>query len=178
MRQALSTRELAAARRARDLLEIADDERWSAMMAGKRNSGANDRHAAAVKMAWALGFGYRPTAEFAETASWADLAERLETIMPTDTPPVVVDAALGLADAPRAKFSDALDVYCTEINRAELAKKSERQLKKWRVRPERAIRTFTGPVGNKELTDITRADAVKFCRHWLDKARRSRPLHQ
>ena len=167
--QALGTRDLAAARRARDVLEAADDQHWAAMMAGKRNSGADDRHAAAVKMALALGFGYRPTAELAETASWADLAERLETIMPTDTPPVVVDAALGLADAPRAKFSDALDVYCTEINRAELAKKSERQLKKWRVIPERAIRTFTGLVGNKELMDITRADAVKFYRHWLDK---------
>lgn len=169
VRQALGTRDLAAARCARDLLEAADDERWSAMMAGKRTAVSDDRHASAVRMALALGFGYLPAADLAETASWPDLAERFEAVMPTDTPPTVVDAALGLAESPSAKFSDALDVYCTEINRTELAKKSERQLQKWRVIPERAIRTFTELIGDKELTSITRADAVKFYRHWLDK---------
>ena len=169
VRQALGTRDLAAARRARDILEVADDERWSAMMAGNKSSSSDARHAAAVRMALALGFGYRPANELADTASWTDLSGRLEAVMPTDTPQVVVDAALGLAETPKARFKDALDIYCKEIHRAELSKKSEQQLRKWRVIPERAIRTFTQIVGDKELTAITRADAVKFYRHWLDR---------
>ena len=83
VRQALGTRDLAAARRARDLLEAADDERWSAMMAGKRTALSDDRHASAVRMALALGFGYVPAADLAETANWPDLAERFEAVMPT-----------------------------------------------------------------------------------------------
>ena len=89
--------------------------------------------------------------------------------MPPDVPQVVVDAALGLADAPRVTFTDAFKIYCEEINRAELAKKSPGQLRKWRVIPERAIRSFSDIVGDKPLDEITRADAVKFYRHWLDR---------
>jgi len=57
--------------------------------------------------------------------------------MPRDVPKSVVDAALGLADAPQDKFTDAFRIYCEEINRTELSKKLPGRLRKWRVIPER-----------------------------------------
>lgn len=169
IRQALGTRDLAAARRARDVLEAADEERWAGLMSGTALPDAATRHAAAVRLALALGFGYRPAAELAEKGSWEDIAQRMDAVMPPDVPKSVVDAALGLVDAPQATFSDAFKIYCDEINRAELAKKSPGQMRKWRVIPERAIRSFGEIVGDKPLTEISRADAVKFYRHWLDR---------
>lgn len=169
IRQALGTRDLAIARKARDLLEAADDERWGALMAGTAGDDTSARYAAAVRLASALGYGYRPAAEIANEASWAELANRMERILPDGTSTATVQAVLGTVEAPMARFSDAFKVYCEEIYRAELAKKSPQQLRKWRVIPERAIRTFVDVVGDKPLEEITRADAVTFYKFWLEK---------
>lgn len=169
IRQALGTRDLAVARKARDILELADDERWGALLAGTMGEGAATRYAAAVRLATALGYGYRPAADIARDAPWEELAARIERVMPAETPAPIIQAVLGTADEPKARFSDALNIYCDEICRAELAKKSPQQLRKWRVIPERAIRTFVEVVGDKPLEDIVRADAVAFYKHWLEK---------
>lgn len=169
IRQALGTRDLAIARKARDLLEAADDERWGALMAGTAGSETASRYTAAVRLATALGYGYRPAAEIANEASWAELASRMERVLPDATSNAVVQAVLGTVEVPTVRFSDALKVYSDEIYRAELAKKSPQQLRKWRVIPERAIRTFVDVVGDKPLEEISRSDAVSFYRFWLQK---------
>lgn len=169
IRQALGTRDLAIARKARDLLAAADDERWGAMMAGTAGSDVNARYQTTVRLAAALGYGYRPAEEIARDASWAELADRMERTLPQATPKAVVQAVLGTVEAPLARFSDALQVYIDEIHRAELARKSPQQLRKWRVIPERAIRTFVEIVGDKPLEHISRANAVAFYKFWLEK---------
>ncbi|WP_161796934.1 tyrosine-type recombinase/integrase [Devosia soli] len=141
---------------------------------GESTADTAQRHAAASKLALALGFGYRPTEQLAE-GSWAEIAQRMEVILPQSTPKPVLEAALGLVEEPKATFGDALKIYCGEIFKTELAGKSEAQLRKWRVIPERAIRTFVEVVGDKPLSEIKRSDAVKFYRHWLERIQPSDP---
>lgn len=82
IRQALGTRDLAVARKARDMLVAADDELWASMTLGENTDRSKNKYAAALKRVKAMGFNYVTADELASTATWQELSSRLEAILP------------------------------------------------------------------------------------------------
>lgn len=76
---------------------------------------------------------------------------------------------LGTIAQPQDRFEDALKIYIDGPGKLALANKSPNQLRLWNNIPKRAIRRFVDVVGDKPLSEITRADAVKFYRYWLNR---------
>ena len=169
IRHALGTRDLAVARRARDVLAAADDELWACLTLGENVDRSRNRYAAALKRVKAMGFGYIPAEELGRSASWDELSSRLEAILPPTTPREVEQAVLGTIVQPQDRFEDALKIYMEGPGKLVLANKSPNQLRIWKNIPKRAIARFVEVVGDKALTDIRREDAVKFYRFWLNR---------
>ena len=169
VRHALGTRDLAVARRARDVLAAADDELWASLTLGENVDRSRNRYAAALKRVKAMGFGYIPAEELGRSASWDELSSRLEAILPPTTPRQVEQAVLGTIVQPQDRFEDALKIYMEGPGKLVLANKSPNQLRIWKNIPKRAITRFVEVVGDKALTDIRREDAVKFYRFWLNR---------
>ncbi len=169
IRHALGTRDLAIARRARDLLAAADDELWASLTLGENVDRSRSRYAAAVKRVKAMGFGYTPAEELGRSASWDELSSRMEAILRPNTPRDVEQAILGTVTPPQDRFEDALRIYVEGPGKLVLANKSPNQLRIWKNIPKRAIGRFVEVVGDKALVDIRREDAVKFYRFWLNR---------
>lgn len=169
IRQALGTRDLAIARKARDVLAAADDELWASLTLGENVDRSRSRYAAALKRVKAMGFGYITADELGRSASWEELSSRFEAIMPATTPKEIEQAVLGTIEKPKTTFDEALRIYIKGPGKQTLANKSKDQLRKWKNIPLRAIARFEEVVGNKALADITRADAVRFYRYWLGR---------
>lgn len=167
IRMSLRTDDLAVARVMRDSLERADHDLWASMLNEEDEDAALKRYRAAVRRATALGFSYRPAAELEAKATWQELAERMEAILDGRTAQTAAVALLGGEPVPSVKLSEALKVYIEEIAAPELTTKSAQQKRKWRVIPERAVKTFIDVVSDKQISHITRDDAQKFYRHWL-----------
>jgi hypothetical protein len=64
---------------------------------------------------------------------------------------------------------DAMVDEFEEIIRASLTSKSPRQRKKWRQPKETALSVFVDLVGNRPITSLTRADALRLRSHWQDR---------
>ena len=169
IRHALGTRDLAIARRARDLLASADDELWASLTLGENVDRSRSRYAAAVKRVKAMGFGYTPAEELGRSASWEELSSRMEAILSPTTPREVEQAVLGTVTPPKDRFADALRIFVEGPGKLVLANKSPNQLRIWQNIPKRAIARFIDVVGDKALVDIRREDAVKFYRFWLNR---------
>jgi integrase len=169
IRQALGTRDLAVARRARDLLAAADDELWAALTLDEHVDRSRSRYAAALKRVKAMGFGYVSAEELGRDARWEELSSRFEAILPESTPRAVEQAILGTIPPPRDRFEDALRIYIEGPGKLALANKSPNQLRIWKNIPKRAIARFVEVVGDKPLAEITRGDAVVFYRYWLNR---------
>lgn len=169
IRHALGTRDLAIARRARDVLAVADDELWASLTLSENVDRSRTRYAAAVKRVKAMGFGYASAEDLGRSAGWDELSSRLEAIMPASTPREVEQAVLGTVPQPRDRFDDALKTYIEGPGKLVLANKSPNQLRLWKNIPKRAIRRFVEVVGDKPLATITREDAVRFYRFWLNR---------
>jgi integrase len=169
IRHALGTRDLAVARRSRDVLAAADDELWASMTLGENIDRSRSRYAAALKRVKAMGFGYASAADLGRSASWDELSSRMEAILPSSTPKEVQQAVLGTVPQPQDRFEDALRIYVEGPGKLVLANKSPNQLRLWQNIPKRAIRRFVEVVGDKPLASITRDDAVRFYRFWLNR---------
>tara|TARA_R110000868_G_scaffold23357_1_gene94325 strand:+ start:2322 stop:3704 length:1383 start_codon:yes stop_codon:yes gene_type:complete len=169
IRQALGTRDLAVARRARDLLASADDELWASLTLDENVDRARNRYAQALKRVKAMGFGYLTAEELGRNASWDELSSRLEAILPASTPRIVEEAVLGTVLQPKDRFEDALKTYIEGPGKLVLANKSPNQLRIWKNIPKRAIGRFVEVVGDKPLAEIRREDAIKFYRYWLNR---------
>lgn len=166
IRLSLKIHDLAVARSMRDALEQADHELWAAFLCDVDHETALKRYAAMARRASALGFSYRPATELEVKATWQDLAERMEAILDVRTPHVVEKAVLGGAPEPSVPLSAALKVYFDDVVASKMVTKSEKQRRKWRIIPERAVRTFIEVIEDKPVGAITREDAQKFYRHW------------
>tara|TARA_R110002126_G_scaffold157588_2_gene305040 strand:- start:5242 stop:6636 length:1395 start_codon:yes stop_codon:yes gene_type:complete len=169
IRQALGTRDLAIARRARDVLAAADDELWASLTLNENIDRSRTRYSTALKRVKAMGFGYTSAEDLARSATWDELSSRLEAIMPVSTPPEVGQAVLGTVLQPQDRFDDAFRTYIEGPGKVVLANKSPNQLRLWKNIPKRAIRRFVEVVGDKPLATITREDAVRFYRFWLNR---------
>ena len=116
-----------------------------------------------------MGFSCVPVAQLAEKGSWDEISSRFEAIRQNPNQNNVSAALLGVIEEPEDRYPDALQIYIDGPAKIELAKKSADQYRKWIAIPKRAIKVFQSVVGDKPLKDLTRSDAVSFCRYWLEK---------
>lgn len=169
VRQSLKTDDLALARGKRDMLEKADDALWASMIMDEPQDPARARYKAAMRRVEALGFTYRSAAALAEHGNLADLEARLEVMLAGRLPSHTEDALAGGIEAPAVTVADAFDIYCDEIIAHELTGKSEVQKAQWKKVKQRAVTNFTTIVGERAMTQITRDDALKLYRYWLER---------
>lgn len=172
--------------RARVLVHRHDEQlqqHWRRLLAGAA-SPLPHQHLANVERAAALQLPYASNAQLA-TSNLDDIFRRFSLLLATwgekallegNYPaPLRADIAAALGgteiheDADTADgvmVSHMLDEYA-EINASELARKSPRQLAKWRVRRQSALDLFVIVIGgDKPFKDLARKDAHAFRKYW------------
>lgn len=169
VQQSLKTEDLAEARAKRDILERADDEFWSSLILGENADTASTRYAAARKRVEALGFTYRHPPEISSSESFDTILRRIETVMSTQTAKPITQAVLGGIPKPVVTVSGAFDLYKDQIAAHEIIGKSPAQRKKWEMVKQLAVNYFNEIVEDKDIQKITRDDALKFHRFWVDR---------
>ncbi|SFQ11932.1 DUF6538 domain-containing protein [Nitratireductor indicus] len=169
IRQSLKTGDLALARAKRDLLEEADNALWASLLLDAPRDTARARYQAAVKRVEALGFTFRSGAALGKSASLDDIIARLETIENGSLSREASKAVVGAVPLPTVTVSKAFEIYVDEIVADELVNKSQNQRAQWKKVKRRAVNNFVDLVGDKEMTEITREDAQRFYRFWLEK---------
>ncbi|KAB1113596.1 tyrosine-type recombinase/integrase [Neorhizobium galegae] len=163
----LKTRSLDVAKLRRDSNELADDLYWQSLAAGETPAAATKAYEAARARARVLGFEYKSAGELAAIAPVEELLRRLAvSVRASDND---VRAVVGGVDEPSVTLTDAMTVYLEEIVIGETKGMSELQSRKWKEQKNYAATKFTEIVGERNVTDITRADALKFHKWWMDR---------
>lgn len=161
----LKTSSVDVAKLRRDALERADDLFWQGLVADQPS---HAQYAAAKARAIALGFEYKAAADIAASSTVEEIIRRITAAAAAPRDEI---AALGGADEPRLTVRQVLTLYSEEIAADELQGMSETQVRKWGEIKSNAVEQFCAIVGDKALLDITRDDAHKFHRHYLDRVK-------
>ena len=142
---------------------------WKDKRRGRDRDG-EARYAQACNRARSLGLNYVPAADAAVNLTLDDILRRFEILTRRGTADSAseVGAVLGGAPAPVVMIDGMVDEF-EEIIRASLTSKSARQRKKWRQPKETALSVFVDLVGNRPITSLTRADALRLRSHWQDR---------
>ena len=165
VRVSLQTKSIAEARQRRNAYEAADNQLWGAMTAGDDISRARHIFSAAVRRAEAMGFSYQPAAVVADLPLDA-LIKRMDAIADPSVPAPVEAALLGGKAAPPTAMTEVLRLYSTEIATGDLMGKSPQQRRKWINIKKRAVARFIGLVSDKDISAISRDDALVMWRFW------------
>jgi integrase len=147
----------------------ATETMWRSLLHGGDSVASVASYEAAVKAAQSLGFIYRPASDI-QAMSIDELERRLKIAHANlGKAPVVVDAMLGTALAPILRISDIWKEY-EEHNASGLKGMSPDQLRKHKVSRLRAIEYAKEALGGDlQLSEIKRADVLKFRGWWLEK---------
>lgn len=177
VRVSLRTDDHALAMMKRDIHERADDDYWAALLLGADGEASLRQYQAAVVRAEALGFAYRTADELAALGHQEVLA-RLDAISHRPGSPGAA-ALLGVVPRPKVTVKQAFKVYLDEIVPPDIVGKSAIQKVEWKKVKQRAISNFVQVVGNVPVSAITREQARKFHKFWLDRIApaEGRPTH-
>ncbi|MDX2205143.1 MAG: DUF6538 domain-containing protein, partial [Hyphomicrobiaceae bacterium] len=142
----------------------------------------------ALATADALGVAYRPAVDIA-ASRLEDLLERVEKLtQPLDLlsrssavstsastgsgslapGSEILSAVLGGAGKPALTLSTLVDAY-QKLASDQAIGKSEKQLKQWKGKHQRAVDTLIARIGDKPLAEITRDDALDFRDWWITR---------
>ena len=194
IRISTKARDRTEALRAAAQISAALETQWSALICVVPSSDdAATRFQAATATAETLGVTDRPATEIA-ASRLEDLLSRIEKLAqpldrlagsaaavpvaaptPTGAPaiataltpaPTIVSAVLGGAGKPELTLSTLVDAY-QKLASDQTIGKSEKQLKQWKGKHQRAIDTLIGRIGDKPLAEITRDDALDFRDWWI-----------
>lgn len=173
IQRSLKTDSLEVARKRRDEFERADDEYWSALLSETDDQArALARYKRAQGKALVSGFKYMTADQLATNADINELLSRVSTLeKSTGAKKSDVEAILGTVEPPSVTLDAAFDIYVNEIAAEENRTKSERQVKSWYKVKRRAVQNFQTVVGERNIDDITREDALKFFNWWSDRVR-------
>lgn len=169
IRVSLKTDDLALARSKRDLMEEADNILWASMIMDEPRDPARARYEASMRRIEALGLTYRSSHAMAANSSLEEIVTRLEMVASQRMPQELAQGVAGMIPVPAVTVSKAFEIYCDEIVPDELVNKSAVQKAQWKKVKLRAVNNFIQIVSDKAMTDITRDDAMKLYRHWLER---------
>lgn len=147
------------------ILNLETEKYWQALLDHQCDD-ATKRYETAVAMARSFGFAYTPSSDLV-MGSLADIVQRLEAIKGHGSTEnaAVVGALLGDTPMPSLTLSAALEKFW-ELTQIDIRKKTPRELRRWKNPRIKAVRNFVKVVGDKELTKITRNDALDFRDWW------------
>lgn len=169
IRTSLKTDDLALARIKRDLMEEADNILWASMVLDEPRDPARARYEVAMKRVEALGLTYRSAQSLAANSSLEEIVTRLEMVVSQRMPQELSQSVAGGVPVPAVTVRKAFEIYCDEIVPDELVNKSVLQKAQWKKVKLRAVNNFVNIVGDKAMGDITRDDAMKLYKHWLER---------
>lgn len=141
---------------------------WRGLSDGQ-SAEARNRFDAAQKRARALGLPYKTAAELA-AGDFNDFMRRLDLLIDAKSVDNQTDVAavLGGEARPTINLSKLLEEF-EDLNKAALAQKSENQIRKWRNPRKLAVDTFVELVGDKALTEVSRAETLRYRNWWRDR---------
>lgn len=170
IRKSMKTRDLAVARKKRDMLEAADDALWASIVSDQPIDPARQRFEAAVRRVEALGFAFHPARALEQVDHLDDLRRRVfEAREHEGTRDPELDL-LGAVRVPKTSISQAFRIYVDEIVASELIGKSKAQRDQWEKVKLRAVNNFIAITGtDKAMEEITVDDAKKVYLHWLGR---------
>lgn len=142
---------------------------WRGLRDGQ-SAEARIRFEAAQGRARALGVNYQTVAELRASGNIADALARIELLVARKAVDSETDvtAVLGGEDRPKFRVSDMDDEY-EKLQKATLTTYSPAQRKRWKNPKTKAVKNFIAAVGDKQLADLTRADAIQFREWWQTK---------
>lgn len=144
-------------------IENSQDLQWEARLAG-RDGEAQAEFQKLRDLAEARGVTYLPAYEVAKLPAEAIL-ERIEE---SNASPVIADAVLGNADVPPVLISELFDIYA-ELISDQLQGKNVDQTKRWAAPRIKSVRNLIGVIGDIDLRDVTREQALQFRRWWWER---------
>lgn len=161
---------------ARDRLNKIVEDHWRSLV-HSAGPDAQERYRAIVARARLEGFTYRPARELMETSREERFA-RLERIAAAieDAPGSKAGAAdtqqlfaalTGSAEEPPILLSNLVEEY-EKATKDKRLRMSDAQVHKWRLPLTRAVRNLIDVIGDKPITALTRADAIRFRDHWFE----------
>jgi len=169
VRQALKTNEPFIARLQRDILEEADNHYWSSLLLKSDYEVAKHRYKAACARAKALGFSYKPCFEIANE-SLETVVERVQILREQpkqDTQ--IVDAVLGNVSPPTVTLDEVEKIFLNHIAPPLITSKSPAQKNHWVKKCQHTFSLLRDVIGNKDITEINRDDALRFYNFLMEK---------
>ena len=141
---------------------------WSALL-NHRHDDSRVRYESAMAIAKSFSFSHAPMTQIL-SGGIHDITSRLEKLEESGSidNPAHVSALLGSTTAPCFLLSDALEEFWS-LTQDTTRKKTKRELRRWQNPRKKAVRNFIEQIGNKDLTDISRNDALDFRQYWLDR---------
>lgn len=146
---------------------------WEALAAG-RSDDAVASYDAAVKLAHAHSFLYRPASDL-PSGPLESILKRIESLVRSDgsfAPPLVAAAVLGGVDEPKVTITEALTDFIKFSAIERQTGKSERRIKRWRLPRVRAVATFVKLNGDLPMSEISREHAQRLRGHWAERISR------
>lgn len=140
---------------------------WAALLTGRDAKHSWQRYESAVKLASLRGYSYRSIAELA-AGPLTDLMPRVDDLADEVKQKPVVEALLGGAPELEVKLSTLYDAYF-EHNKVALKGKSPGQIKRHEGQRRTSAQVAIDIIGDKALHTITKADALRYRQHWVDR---------
>ncbi len=141
---------------------------WEAQLAGRSEDGAA-RLEAARAVAASRGLSYKPIQDI-EDLPLEDLLARVKLLHARDGSVQIAAAPgiLGTVEVPSLTVSEALSEYWTLTPDRTYGKSADQQ-RRWENPRKKAVRSFIDVVGDKPISDLTRADFLDFRASWLER---------
>lgn len=166
IKTSLKTKDPRAALDKAAAVHTAAQEAFAAIDAGNDNETPMAQYTAAVRAAQSLGFGYKPASE---AASGPDAAARIMAAIEAEPRSTAAfRGVLGIAPDPSPRLSEILKAY-ERHNAAGLTGMSPRQVHKHLLSRKRALTYAQGVLGDAKVSEITRADVLRFKEWWESK---------
>jgi len=153
----------------RDILEEADNHYWSSLLLKSDYEVAKHRYKAACARAKALGFSCKPCFEIA-SESLETVVERIQVVRKQPKQDAqIVDAVLGSAQPPMVTLEEVKKIFFEHLAPPLIKSKSPAQKKRWIQERQHTLSLLRDVIGNKEITEINRDDALIFYNFLMER---------
>jgi hypothetical protein len=162
--RSLKTRDRAEAEARCAIAKAALLHDWRARKSWQEAPHARESFDASIELLNAWGLKYRPMQKLIE-GPIEDLLQRVETVMRAGHDAAALPVALGAVELPHILLSE-MPPEMEKLRAKDAAAKNARQLREWRAKYERAASYFKELVSDKNVLEITEADAPVYFEHW------------
>lgn len=188
IRHSMNTSSLDVARVRRDAQVVADDNYWRALaLEATDNEGLTETtraiqerlYKAASARAQVYGYVYKTVDRLAEENDTGQILERLKVLkaksgnkeLPEEKEIDALLGGVGKPQKPIVTVKEAFELYLDKISYDDQYNKDEDQLYSWKKTKRTSIGYFLEVIGNLNMEDITRKQALKYEDWWRNRMR-------